>query len=214
MFFKNSTARIYNLENKKQRKIKQLRKQDNQLNITNLDELINTVAIYHINQFRLLPNQLYNNNADLIDISKESKELLLEVFNINRLYRVLNNNYNYEKHKFENDDEFRRSVMNAVLYQIIEIGGKEKGPEYGLIFSKIFNYKIELPMQYASYNSIYDERFIKYIDTYLELGGSDNIYWLPNYFEDNKNKYNMEPLYEIIDIIKGYISENKVNSIN
>lgn len=215
MFFKNTNDKIYNLDNKKQKIIKNLIKEDIQLNDLSLNELINLVALYHNNKFRQIPAQLYDNNGDLIDVSKESKELLLEIFNIDELYKMIDENSNYEKEKFEKNDVFRRNIMNAALYQIIMLGGKEKGPEYGLIFAKMFNYDIEVPMQYASYDGIYDVRFIKYVDTYLGLGGSNSIFWLPNYFSENKkDKYVMEPLYEITDRIKEYINKSKVNSIN
>ena len=192
MFFKSATEKIYNLENKKQKVIKNLIKEDNSLREDNLNELINLISIYHINKFKTLSQHLYNNKENLVDVAKESKELLLKIFNINNLYQLLKQNPSYENQRFEKDDEFRRKIMNASLYQVISIGGKEKGPEYGLIYAKMFNYSLGLPMQYASYNGIYDERFIKYVDTYLGLGGSDKLYWLPNYFDSTeKNKYSM-----------------------
>lgn len=212
MFFKNSN----NLDVKKEKAIKKLIKEDSNLNEKNLNGLINFIAIYHTNQFKRIPEKLYHNqNKDLIDVSTESNDLLLQIFNMNELYKVLNENSNYEKQKFEYDDNFRRKIMNVALYEIISLNGKEKGSEYGLIFAKMFNFSLELPMQYASYDGMYDERFIKYVDTYLGLGGSTTLYWLPNYFDNiEKNKYDMEDLNEIVYKLKNYLNKNKVNSIN
>lgn len=215
MFFK-SNEKFYNLDIKKEKLIKNLIKQDNRLNEKNLNGLVNMISIYHTNQFKNIPNQLYHNqDKDLIDVSKESRDLLLQIFNMNELYKILKESTNYEKQRFEQDDNFRRNIMLASLYDIISSNGKYRGAEYGLIFAKAFNYNISVPMQYASYDGMFDERFIKYVDTYLGLGGTDKMYWLPSYFDMNKkNKYDMEELYKVIDIISSYLNENKVNSMN
>ena len=213
MFFKNSMDKTFDLQQRKQKVIKDLIKNDSRLKEISLNELINTISIYHTNKFVNSSKELYNSN-DLIDVAKESKELLLKIFNMDELYKKLGKEKSYEIEKFEYNDDFRRKVMNASLYQIISMNGKEKGPEYGLIFAKMFNYSLELPMQYASYNGMFDERFIKYLDTYLGLNGSSNIYLLPNYFDDSNDKYYMEDLGEVIELVKAYLKANKVNSIN
>ena len=212
MKFRTSNEKSYNLEYKIEKGIMNLIKADNKIDKKNLEQLVNKVAYHHIDQFTNVPKKLYpNDNKDLVDIAKEPQENLLKIFNIDRLYKSLNLNPNYVVKKFENNDEFRRKVMKISLYKIISSGGKNYGSEYGLIYAKTFNFLLDTPMRYVSYkDGILDERFIKYVDTYLELGGSPNVYWLKNYFSDNtKAKYDIEELGEVIKILNLYLKERK-----
>lgn len=212
--FRSSVEKSYNLELIVERLKKNIMKKDSKLNKQQLDGLINTIVLYYKNQFEFVPSNLYKNeNKSLVDLANEDESTLIELFDMNNLYALLNFNSNYEREKFKNNDDFRRQVMHVVLYETINRNGKEKGAEYGLIFAKIFNFDLTVPMHYASYNGMFDERFLKFYDTYLGLGGTPYTYWLPNYFDnDRKSKYNMEDLSDLTPQLKKYIYKYKVNS--
>lgn len=205
---------IYNLEYRIEKEEKKLLKKDSKLSKSELDELINLVAYYHKNQFMHVPKELYKtNDKDLVDLAREDQKLLIEIFDNNNLYNLLDRHKNYAKEKFKNEDNFRRKVLELSLYEIIEQNGKGKGSEYGLLFAKIFNFDIALPMSYASYDGIFDPKFVKFYSTYLDLNGSKNIYLFPNYYSgDPKSKYNMEDLSELDLRYKSYLNKYKVNS--
>ena len=212
--FKSRIEKNYNLELKIEELKKNLIKRDNVINKKHLDGLVNTISLYYKNQFKGVPNNLYQDeDKDFLNLAREDKTLLIELFDMNNLYQLLNFTPNYERNRFEKDYEFRRSVMNIALYETILENGKGKGAEYGLIFAKIFNLDLSIPMTYASYDGMFDERFQKFYNTYKDLGGSLNTYWLPNYFDaEGKEKYDMENLSELIPELEYTISKYKVNS--
>ena len=95
------------------------------------------------------------------------------------------------------------------MLSIIKDGGKTKGPELSLLFSKVFinlGFKClpEYSMRYASYqNGIIDDNYIRFVNAYMDLPYSTSyIYLLPDYFDSNiKKKYNVE---DLTDILKEY----------
>lgn len=212
--FKSSMEKAYNLELVIERLKRNILKKDETVNKQHLNELINTIALYHKDRFERVPNQLYKDeNKDLVDLAKEDDKTLTEIFNMNNLYQLLRLHPNNTKTKYKDDDNFRRRVMHVVLYEIIEQNGKEKGAEYGLLFAKIFNFDLAVPMHYASYDGMFDHRFLKFYDTYLGLDGSPYTYWLPNYYDnDPKSKYNLEDLSELTPQLRNYINKYKINS--
>lgn len=212
--FRSSTEKAYNLELIIGRLKRNILKKDETVNDRHLDELINTIALYHKDRFERVPNMLYKDeNKDLVDLAKEDEKTLTEIFNMNNLYQILKLHPNYTKERYKNDDDFRRKVMRIVLYEVIDQNGKGKGAEYGLIFAKIFNFDVSVPMHYASYDGMFDPAFLKYYDTYLGIGGSPYTYWLPNYYDnDSKSKYNLEDLSDLTPQLKSYINKYKINS--
>ena len=212
--FKSITEKSYNLELVVKRLERHLAKKDTKINEKQLSGLVNTVAVYYKNKFKSIPEELYKGeNKDLLDLAKEDENTLRELFEIGNLYQLLDLTSNYEKEKFKKDDDFRRQVMRIVLYETIEQNGKGAGAEYGLVFAKIFNFDLSIPMLYASYDGMFDERFLKFYDTYLGIGGSPYAYWLPNYFdENNHSRYDMEDLSDLTPQLKKYIDKKKINS--
>lgn len=212
--FRNSVEKSCNIELLIEREEKRLIKTYGKIDKNQLDNLVNAIATYQKTQFEFIPDKLYKNEGkDLIDLAKEDIKLLSEIFDINNLYHMLDCSKNELTDKFKEEYEFRRRVLGITLYKILSKFGKEKGPEYGLLFAKIHNLNIALPMTYASYNGMFDEKFLKFFETYKSIGGPSNIYWLPNYYDnDPKSKYNMEDLSELGPQLEKYISKKKINS--
>ena len=170
-------------------------------NISILKRVVEEIANWHIWHTEVYSE--YLKKEQLLDLAYEDKKILLDVFDMNKLMAKLDIIMSEKiKDLFNKNDEFKRNVMYISMLRIIEIGGKDKGSEYALIFAKAFNFDYGVTMQYASYSgSMTDPRLIKFIETYLNLGGSTKVYWLPNYF-DEKDRYNMEELEYIIKVNK------------
>lgn len=177
-------------------------------NIAIIKSAINEIAKWNI--FRLDLSKQLLNKEDLLDLALDEKTLLLDMFNMNQLVERLNIIFTDEqKNLFEYNDQFKRDLMYCAMLRMIQMGGRYKGSEYALIFAKIFNYDYSIAMQYASYdgNSI-NPKFKKFIEIYLELGGSKNVYWLPNYF-DKESRFIMEELESVIYFNESYYEYKK-----
>lgn len=211
--FRNS-EKTYNLSIIIERLKKALMKKYNNIDKQQLDGLVNTIAIYHKNQFKFIPNRLYQNqDKEFIDLALEDSQKLATFFNISNLYQLLKVNTNSIKQKYAQDDNFRREIMNIVLYEIIEQGGKDQGAEYGLVFAKTFNFNLAIPMHYATYDGTYDYRFLKFYDVYKNIGGSLYVNILPNYYtKTDKSRYYTDDLSELAPELDYIINNYKVNS--
>lgn len=210
MSFFKSNEKAYNLDNKINKKIKNIVKKDNILNYDREKELIEYITNFYMKN---IDNYSTYYGNDLLKLVDEDNKVLLDMFNMNNLLlnlKELLDNYEYDK--FINDDNYRRNIMYATLLNIIKIGGPYKGSEYGLIYSKAFNFDYSTSMMYASYDSsMLNERFIEFLNKYISLGGSTNVYWLPNYFKnDTKDKYIMEPLYEVVKYTNMFGKNEKI----
>lgn len=207
MMLFRSNEKAYNLDYKIGKRLREEIKIDDSLTYDNEEKLINLLADWHIKKMDHYSNYYEN---DLLKIANEDTKILLDMFDMNSFMEFLKGKIeNYEYDKFENNYTYRRNIMYVALLQIIKNGGAYKGSEYGLIFSKAFNFDYATSMMYASYDSsMLNERFIEFLNKYLEIGGSLNTYWLPNYFSNNtKNKYDMEPLYEVYKYTKMFGNE-------
>lgn len=176
-----------------------------------LKNMIDEIAENHIIKFDMYTNS-YSNENDLLEIASENKKFILDIFDMNKLIKILETVSTKEEIElFNNNDEFRREVLYTSLLEIIKIGGANKGSEYGLVFAKAFNFDISIPMTYASYDgSLNNPRLKEFINKYIELGGSKYVYWLPNYFsKDIKNRFVMEELGDVINYIQYDLSKDK-----
>lgn len=175
-----------------------------------LKNMIDEIAENHMTKLDMYTN-VYSNQSDLLDIANFSKKEILDIFDMNKLIKILETLATKEEMElFNKNDKFRRDVLYVSLLEMIKLGGANKGSEYGLIFSKAFNFDLSIPMTYASYDSsLNNPRLKEFIDKYIELGGNTQVYWLPNYFSKNiKNRFVMEELNDVIDYIENY-SDNK-----
>ncbi len=172
---------------------------DEYMNISMLKGVIKNIAEWYMKNFDTLKEAL--NKEELVDLALEDKELLMKHINIYQLKAQLLISLTYEqKELFVNNESFKRKMIYLSMLKIIELGGKDKGSEYALIFAKKYDLDYAPAMQYASYSGkITDERLKKFINIYLQLGGSKDVYWLPNYFKE-KNRYDMEELEDVIRI--------------
>lgn len=211
MKFISSVEKAYNLDIKKERKINEIIKKDKTLKKDEINKIISIISAWSICRYQNASKELYN-EFNMLKLASENIKLLLEIFNMNslnaNLKEVLSND---EYEKFIKDDAYRREILYLALLQIINQGGKTYGAEYGLVYAKTFNFDLSTPLHYASYDEgMNDPRLKEYINTYLKLGGSKNVYWLPSYYSENKKqKYNMEELKYVIDYfsIKQYIKK-------
>ena len=212
MRFRSSLEKSYNLTYKIQKNIKKLLKKQPELEEDKIYKLINDIVMWHINNFDQAADTLYQ--GDLLKLARDNQKLLLDIFNMNNFLEKIKNDY--DKLYYDNFSKYniRRELFKNVLYKIIEDNPNGKGSEYGLLFAKAFNFDLSIPMRYASYEQgLFDPRFIEYVKTYKELGGT-NTYVLSDYYKKkNSSKYNMEELNDVIYNLKlhGYLS-NKVNS--
>lgn len=175
-----------------------------------LKNMIDEIEENHMTKLDMYTN-VYSNQSDLLDIANFSKKEILDIFDMNKLIKILETLATKEEMElFNKNDQFRRDVLYVSLLEMIKLGGANKGSEYGLIFAKAFNFDLSIPMTYASYDSsLNNPRLKEFIDKYIELGGNTQVYWLPNYFSKNiKNRFVMEELNDVIDYIENY-SDNK-----
>lgn len=211
MKFISSIEKAYNLDIKKERKINEIIKKDKTLNKDEINKIISIISAWSICRYQNASKELYN-EFNMLKLASENIKLLLEIFNMNSLNANLKEVLSKgEYEKFIKDDAYRREILYLALLQIINQGGKTYGAEYGLVYAKTFNFDLSTPLHYASYDEgMNDPRLKEYINTYLKLGGSKNVYWLPSYYSENKKqKYNMEELKYVIDYfsIKQYIKK-------
>lgn len=204
MKFRSAIEKAYNLEVKKERKINKMLKSDKSLNEKVMEKIISIISAWSICKYNSETKELYNEN-NMLKLASEDQKLLLKLFDNNGLLNYLEKVLEKEEYaKLKNEDNYRRDIMYLSLIQIIIRGGKTYGAEYGLIFAKTHNFDLAIPMHYASYEQgIKDPKLKEYIDTYLKLGGSKNVYWLPTYYSENKkNKYDMEELEYVINYLE------------
>lgn len=211
MKFISSVEKAYNLDIKKERKINEIIKKDKTLNKDEINKIISIISAWSICRYQNASKELYN-EFNMLKLASENIKLLLEIFNMNSLNANLKEVLSKDEYeKFIKDDAYRREILYLALLQIINQGGKTYGAEYGLVYAKTFNFDLSTPLHYASYDEgMNDPRLKEYINTYLKLGGSKNVYWLPSYYSENKKqKYNMEELKYVIDYfsIKQYIKK-------
>lgn len=207
-----TNEKAYDLAVIKEELIKKLIKEDKKLNKEELSNLIEETTNWHIRKMDYFKNELYKDES-LLNLALESKQLLLEMFDNNSLFQHLFVQKSYENKKFINDDQFRRKVLLATLYNVINKGNKQYGSEYGLVYSKTYNFDLTIPFRYVSYsNGMVDPELKKYIDVYSNLGGPIDTYFLPKYFEsDKKDRYDIEFLSTILTY---YRNQDNLNNIN
>lgn len=163
--------------------------------------LISTVSSWYIIKAYNASLNLYG-EEDMLKLASEKQKDLLNIFNANDLLNEVASKDLIADYYTDlvNNHEFSRDIYFASLLRIIDLGGADKGAEYGLVFAKTFNYDLAIPMRYASYDSNpTNPRLSEFVSKYLELGGNKNVYWLSNYFdEDPKSRYCMEELGYVI----------------
>ena len=173
----------------------------------NYVELITTIQIikeYYLTCLeKMCKKRFIDPNGSILNIIEEPVEDLLGEFDINYLFGLVSD-LNVDVHKiFSNYPSIRKKILNLVLYELINQFGKSNGPERALLFSKMLpeSTSPEIAMKYASYDNVYDERFIRFTKEYLKLpSASESIYWAPKYFDnDPKTKYCVEELRNIIN---------------
>lgn len=175
--------------------------------ISSLENIVTVIVNNHIRQLNIYVNY-YEKQKDLLEVANEDVKKLLDIFNMNNFVKEMDILFTDEiRQLFNNNDKFRRDLLYTSIFEIIKKGGANKGAEYALIFAKAFNFDYAIAMSYASYDSdVNNPRLEEFINKYLELGGSKDVYWLPNYFKkDDKTRFNMEELRDVIE----YIDNNK-----
>lgn len=206
-FFKSIELKNYDLDTKINNKLKECNKymKEKKNNSPSIKMSVEEITNRHI---RFCNDMLVEKkDYELIDLVSENQIDLLEKFNISSLINSFEKILTDEEIElFNYNNDFRRKILFSSLFNIIKIGGSEKGAEYALIFAKMFSFNYSIPMHYASYDgTVYNPKLKKFISKYLEIGGSEITYWLPNYFSDNnKIKYSCEELEKVIEIINDY----------
>ena len=123
-------------------------------------------------------------NHDLMTLNLEEA---LEYLKMRKIELPKNNGIELEIEKAKKHNYIRKSILNCVMYRIIERGGNRIGPRRGLMFAKEFNTDINIPMIYGVDFS--DPGLHLLIDEYLKLGGNINLECLVNYgSRDKKNQ--------------------------
>ncbi len=216
MKLKSIYDKVYDLDERIDKVIKAMIKHDKSLDSKKIKRIVSDMANWHIQKSDSAALSLYG-EKDMLKLVMEDKKMLLDIFDMNSYLTKLSNEITDDYYEKMLDDDFRRKIVKCSLFESIKLGGLNKGCEYGLVLARIFNFDLAIPMTYASYdNGVLDEGFNKCVDTYLQLGGSSNIYVLNSYFKGNrKDKYNMDDLNEDIKILKmHHCLKEKVNSIN
>lgn len=134
------------------------------------------ITISELNYFAL--------NHDLMTLNLEEA---LEYLKMHKIELPKNNGIELEIEKAKRHYYIRKSILNCVMYRIIERGGNRIGPRRGLMFAKEFNTDINIPMIYGVDFS--DPGLHLFIDEYLKLGGNINLECIVNYgMRDKKNQ--------------------------
>lgn len=98
--------------------------------------------------------------------------------------------------------EAREGILDCAMYEIIERGGSKLGPRRGLLFASEFGRNMDTPMQYGiDYSDT--NALINLIDTYIELGGKQDLECYEGYFYQPKNtELNTKSLQDIVSVIE------------
>lgn len=169
--------------------------------------LVETIEEY-FNSFvtKICNKRQVNEESSILNIIEEVPEALIEEFNINGFNNSVNIFNNDLCKLFKCDTDIKDSILDIVLYELINDYGKIRGPERALLFAKIMpeNVAAGIAVKYASYSNIYDENFIRFLKEYLKLpSATEYIYWFPRYFDGYKKvKYCVEELHDVIDAIE------------
>ena len=125
----------------------------------------------------------------------------MELLKIYKIELPKNNGIELEIEKANKHNYIRKSILNCVMYRIIERGGNRIGPRRGLMFAKEFNTDINIPMIYGVDFS--DPGLYLLIDEYLKLGGNINLECLVDYGRrDKKNQLlNTTTIHKILEKI-------------
>lgn len=206
--FRSSYEKSFNVErklNKLESNLSEyLKKKNIKLSTKQIDELVEIVSSWFISRV----NEISNSDYEVLDLVLEEQTRILDFLNINGLYKVLDKNkINVD---FINNDEFRREILFTTQYKILSVLGN-KGSEYVLLFEKAFNFDFEPAIRYASYDDgIFSEEYMRFLDTYLKLGGATNAYVLKDYYSgDENNKYCTEELSTIINEVREFKNMQK-----
>lgn len=156
----------------------------------------------------------------IIPILEKPTSELVNLFDAYRFNQIISNNFrtNEVYLEFKDNKSIREKILNTVLLSL-DNDGKTRGPELSLLAAKVFlglGYEClpEFAMRYASYEGgLFSDKYIRYVKTYNELPYSTlTTYVLPHYFDD-KFKYNVEILSEVMEDYKGiekfYTKEEK-----
>lgn len=214
--FRSIDYKTYDIDTKINNQIKSIRKnylvkkindEEKKADNSALSYAIDKISTWYLIRFENVLHMINESNRDLLKVVDLDKRFLLDVFCMNDLTKSLENTLTSEQKKlFENNFEFRRNILYCSLLDIIKKGGPFSGSEFGLVFSKMFNFDYSIAMHYASYDSsFYNPRLKEFINKYLELGGCKQVYWLPNYFsDDEKERFCLEELEDVIRISDCY----------
>lgn len=206
----NANKNTYDIETILKKKTENLLKVIPEINFNDIELFINQIKKYMCEYTDLLTKKYKDVVKDysILPIIEKNGEELLKDFDYNKFNQIIKSNNEIEL-KFNDNEDIREKILNIVLLSIIKDGGKTKGPELSLLFSKVFinlGFKClpEYSMRYASYqNGIIDDNYIRFVNAYMDLPYSTSyIYLLPDYFDSNiKKKYNVE---DLTDILKEY----------
>ena len=75
--------------------------------------------------------------------------------------------------KYNRQVEYKERMLDAIMYKIIQNGGKRIGPRRAFLFAKEFGRNIDVPMQYGIDTT--DKNLRLFIYDYLKMGGDINL---------------------------------------
>ena len=106
-------------------------------------------------------------------------------------------------------DFLKEEFLDAVLYRIIERGGRIIGPRRGMMFAKEFSRNIEIPMIYGIDSG--DNNLRNFINEYIKLGGRTDLECIYNYFfnKDNNYEYDTITISEVLKNNDNYTKEEQ-----
>lgn len=167
-----------------------------------IDVLVNAVKSWFIIQFSSELSKLNYKEKNIIDFMDLSTCDLLDIYDENDIINDFNRGINKKLfQEYENNSDFKEKIHECALYKLLE---DEKNIEYGIVFCKTFDLKLELAMKYIPKESL-DDTYI--IEKYVDNGGDLNINFYPNYF-DKTLETNIKDRFAVENL------RNKVYEIN
>ena len=95
----------------------------------------------------------------------------------------------------------KSGMLDAVMYRIIERGGKKMGPRRALLFAKEFGRDLSVPMRYGI--DLADPGLRNFLNTYVKMGGSKDSLCYVGYFNktSDKEKLNVVSIQDLLDTL-------------
>lgn len=121
-----------------------------------------------------------------------SLEQYLEYLKKGRICISKDNSLEKAVSTYNTEFKSRESMLDCVMYRIIERGGNRIGPRRALLFAKEFDRNVDIPMIYG--HDFSDPYLRNFIEDYMNAGGHKDLVCINSYFARESNNEKIETM--------------------